>query len=290
MRWPAAPLVLAAATSFAQTRPLLTEEAATARAGSLVLEAGAEMVSGEPNYLTSKRRDRWDAPVLRLVYSPADRVEIDLEWVGRVIARGDPDFGNVSDFGDVTLRAKVRFLEGAGGGPGLAARFAVTLPETSFGNGLGPNTLRTSAQMLFSTSAGPLAFHANAGLAIQDEPLRAHEQRDFLAYGVAVGRAMGRAAVVAEVAGLAGRGAPGADARSEARLGFRYGKGRIGCDAALRRGLSRAVGRWGFSAGLSWRISSGTGPAGSRSARAAPDRRSGAPASVAATRSLARGT
>ena len=41
---------------------------------------------------------------------------MDVEWVGRVIARDDPDFGNVSDFGDVTLRAKVRFAEGGEGG------------------------------------------------------------------------------------------------------------------------------------------------------------------------------
>src|SRR5262245_13044891 len=135
-----------------QTRPLATEEATTAGAGSVLLETGVDFIRDEPNFLTGQPRDRWDVPVLRLGYAPAGNVELDLEWVGRVIARADPDFGNVSDFGDVTLRAKVRFSEPKPGRPTLAARFVVTLPETSFGNGLGPNALRMSAQALLSQS------------------------------------------------------------------------------------------------------------------------------------------
>jgi hypothetical protein len=233
----------------AQTRPLVTEEAYTAPGGTLVLEVGGDFIRSEPNFLTGRPRDRYAGPVLRLVQSPADSVEIDLEWTARVGVRADPDFGDVSDYGDVALRAKVAFHRG------VAARFAVTLPETSFGNGLGPNTLRMSADLLLSHTAGPLGLHANAGLALQDEPLRPHEQRDFLAYGVAgVLRLGDRAAALAEVAGLAGRGMPGADARSEARFGVRYRMGRIRWDAAVRRGLAEADGTWGATAGLAWTL------------------------------------
>ena len=105
-------LILAAAFSlatgtrgYAQTRPLATEEASTAAAGTVVLEAGASAISGEPNFLTGAERDRWEGPELRLVYSPAGNVELDVEWTVRVGVRGDPDFGDVSDFGDVALRA-----------------------------------------------------------------------------------------------------------------------------------------------------------------------------------------
>ncbi len=240
--------------AVAQTRPLQTEEAATAPAGTLVLEVGGDWMGDEPNFVTGLPRDRWAAPVLRLIHSPADSVEIDLEWTGRVGQRNDPTFGSVSDWGDVALRAKVRFVEEREGRPGLSARFGVTLPETSFGNGLGPNALRMSAQMLLSKSWGPLAAHANAGLGLADEVYRPHEQRDFLAYGLAVVRTFGGAAVVAEVAGLAGKGMPGADAHSEARLGLRLGKGRVHGDAAIRRGLAEADGDWGLTAGLSWTI------------------------------------
>ena len=236
----------------AQTRPLQTEEALCAPAGTLVLETGLEAIRGEPNFLTGRSRTRWDGPLLRLVYSPADRVELDLEWVARVGVRKDPDFGSVSDWGDVSLRAKLRFRDLAGGGPAVAGRFGVTLPETSFGNGLGPNVLRMFAEALLTQPIGRARRHGNAGLFLHDEVLRPHEQRDFLSYGVALEQPAGRLTLLAEVAGRAGRGQPGAEERAEARLGLRYGGGRLRADAALRRGLSDSVGRWGLNAGLTW--------------------------------------
>jgi hypothetical protein len=97
--------------------------------------------------------------------------------------------------------------------------------------------------------------HANAGLAIHDEVGRPHEQRDFLHYGLAVvAPAQGALSLVAEIAGLAGRGAPGADAHGEARAGVRWRAGRIRWDAARRRGLTDADGDWGLTAGLAWTL------------------------------------
>lgn len=244
-----------AAPAWPQTRPLQTEQAATAAEGTVVLELGADAVRSEPNFLTGRARDRLDLPVLRLVYSPAANVEMDLEWVGRVVARDDPDFGNVSDFGDVSLRAKVRLAEGGDGRPTFSGRFGITLPQTSYGNGLGPNTLRMAAQLLLSQPLAGVTLHLNAGLALHDEAQRPHEQRDFLAYGVAVERALTQSVgLVAELAGLAGKGAPGADAHAEARAGLRYGRGRVHFDAAVRRGLAEADGTWGLTAGFAWRM------------------------------------
>jgi len=246
-------LAALAAPVLAQTRPLLTEEATTAPAGRVVLEAGVDAIRAEPNFLTGRTRDRYDLPVLRLVFSPAGNVEMDVEWVGRVIARDDPDFGTVSDFGDVTLRAKVRLVDEAPGRPAVGARFGVTLPETSFGNGLGPNTLRMAAQLLLSKKVGGLALHANAGLGLFDEVLRPHEQRDFFVYGLAATHELtGSAELVAEVAGRRGKGAPGAEERAEARAGVRVGRGRLRVDAAVRRGLADADGTWGLTAGFTW--------------------------------------
>lgn len=243
---------------MAQTEPLSTETAFTAAAGSVVFETGGGYIRSEPNFLTGRDRDRWEAPVLRLVYSPAGNVEMDVEWVARVGAIDDPDFGSVSDFGDVTLRAKLRFVEGAPGRPTLGARFGVTLPQTSFGNGLGPNTLRVAAQMLLSQPIGSALIHANVGLGLHDEVLRPHEQRDFLVYGLALTGAPDRRwEPVLEVAGRAGKGSAGAEARSEARLGFRCHAGRASWNAALRRGLAEADGTWGFTAGLTVLVRAG---------------------------------
>jgi len=251
-------LVIVAGPVRAQTRPLLTEEATTAPARTLVVEVGQDFMHDELNYQTDHRRDRLDGPLLRVVYSPADNVEMDLEWVSRVMAFNDPERGQISDWGDVSLRAKLRLVEGGVGRPTIGARFGMTLPQTTYLSSLGPNTIRMSAQILLSQSlgGGPMV-HVNAGLALQDEVLRPHEQRDFLAYGLALEWPIGRArrvAWLAEVAGLRGKGMPGADAHGEVRVGARFGHGRVRWDAALRRGLEHADGTWGATAGLAWTV------------------------------------
>jgi hypothetical protein len=115
-----------------------------------------------------------------------------------------------------------------------------------------------SAQALLSKSLGRLRVHANAGVAIEDVPLEAHVQSDFLAYGLAVECAAGAPLdLLAEVSGLLGHGHPGADERNEVRVGLRYETGRLRWDAAVRRGLSEADGAWGFTAGLTWRVREG---------------------------------
>jgi hypothetical protein len=256
MRLRALAVLLAFSTPLlAQTRPLLTEPAQTAPAGSIVLETGLDFVSAEPNFVTGLTRDRIDGPLLRLVFSPADNVEIDVEWVAAAIALDDPVFGSVSDAGDVTLRAKARLLKERPGRPALAARFAVALPETKASQGLGPNTLRMLAQLLVSRRAGRCALHGNAGLAIQDKVQQGASQVDFFAYGAALAcRASPRLELMGEVAGRSGPSEPGAESRAEARLGVRIDRGRVAWDAALRRGLAAADGAWGFTVGLAWTL------------------------------------
>jgi hypothetical protein len=242
----------------AQDRPLRTEPATTAAAGTLVLETGFEAIADEPSYVTGVTRTRWDGPLLRLVYSPADSVELDVEWVAFVGIGAEAGRGDLASTepGDVTLRAKWRFGGGTPGRRSLAARFGVVLPQTSFEDeewnplGLGPNTLRAFVEGLFTQRVGSLVVHANAGLFLHDEVYRPHDQRDFLSYGLALEWPLARRlTVLAEVAGRAGEGKPGAEERSEARAGVRVGAGRFRADVALRRGLEQADGTWGVTAG-----------------------------------------
>jgi hypothetical protein len=249
-------LVLSAAGPvFAQTRPLSTEEATTAAAGRIVLEVGATVMGKEPNFLAGSERTRFDLPTLNFVYSPSGNVEIDVAWAGRVIASNDPAFGTVSDWGDVTLRTKVRLAQNAKGDSALAARFMVTLPETNQAKGLGPNTLRMGAQILATKAMGKTTLHTNLGLAIHDEVFGAHSQNDLLSYGFAVERALaGRFTLLGEVAGRSGSGEAVIDRTHEARVGVRRAGTRVSWDAAIRRGLSDSDGEWGFTAGVSWTI------------------------------------
>jgi len=254
--------VLAAADpALAQTRPLLTEPAVTAPAGTLVFETGFDVIADEPSYVTGASRTGWAGPLLRLVYSPAASVELDLEWVARVGVWGEEGRNGAqsSDFGDVTLRAKWRILDGGARRATIGARFGVILPETSFEDkqfrplGLGPNTIRTYVEALYTQPLGGWRVHANAGLFAFDEVYRPHDQRDFFSYALALEWPATRSlALLAEVAGRYGDGRPGADVTSEARAGVRFGTGRLRWDAALRRGLAAADGTWGVTAGLAW--------------------------------------
>jgi hypothetical protein len=254
-------VVLGAVRAAAQTRPLQTEPAVTAPAGTLVFETGFDVIADEPSYVTGVERTRWDGPLLRLVYSPARSVELDFEWVARVGVAGEEGRGDIqsSDFGDVTLRAKWRIVDGKDRRPTIGARFGVVLPQTSFEDkqfrplGLGPNTLRAFLEGLVSQPVGRACVHANAGLFLHDEVYRPHDQRDFLSYGLALEwPANPRLSLFAEVAGRTGDGEPGAEVRSEARMGLRLARGRVRWDVAARRGLASADGTWGLTAGLAW--------------------------------------
>lgn len=244
--------LLGAGPLAAQTRPLQTEEATTAPAGRLALEVGQDATRDEPNFLTGVPRNRFDGPTLRLVWSPADNVEVDLEWVSWIATPDDPDFEGAGDFGDVTLRTKLRFRDGGDRGPTFGARYVLTLPETEYEEGLGPNTLRMSAQFLLTQPIGRARLHLNAGLAIEDQPDREHFQRDLLAFGAALEAPVTeRLRVLGELAGKAGDGTPGTDERIEARLGVSWrASDRLALDGAVRRGLADADGTWGVTAGL----------------------------------------
>jgi hypothetical protein len=257
-------LVAASAVpALAQTRPLLTEPAVTAPAGTLVLETGFDVIADEPSYVTGALRTGWAGPLLRLVYSPAASVELDLDWVARVGEWGEEGRNGAqsADFGDVTLRAKWRIRDGGARGATFGARFGVILPETSYEDeqfrplGLGPNTIRAYVEALYTQPLGRLRVHANAGLFVFDEVYRGHDQRDFFSYALALEWPATRPlTLLAEVAGRYGDGKPGSDVTSEARAGMRLGSGRLRWDAALRRGLAAPDGTWGVTAGLAWTV------------------------------------
>ncbi|MCM2254654.1 MAG: hypothetical protein NDJ94_03185 [Vicinamibacteria bacterium] len=221
------------------------------------VEAGAQVLTAEPNFLNLDERTRWDGPVLRASTCLDGRAEFELEWTARVGVFGDYTKGAVSDFGDAVVRGKLRLLGDVRDEPQLAVLFATTLPQTREDEGLGPNTLRFAAQLLFSAPVGVGRVHLNTGVSILDEAFRPHEQRDLVAWGVQFEvplRDDARAPwFVVELAGRFGDGMPGTDARGELRAGLRLPRGRATWSAALRRGLLDADGRFGAVVFLSFR-------------------------------------
>ncbi len=246
-------LCLWPAWGWAQSQPLLTEPAGTAQRGTLAIETGLDLMHSEVNFLTGLARDRLNGPLVRIVYSPADTAELEIEGFIGVFALADPTYGTVADFGDITLRSKLRLLQDREHGLTYSVRCVTTWPETAYVNGLGLNVIRTSVQGLVSKSSGLWRLDLNAGLAVHDKIQQAHAQRDFLAYGLAVTRRLPQGVeALGEVAGLIGHGSPGADERSELRLGARMAWRNLTWSLALRRSLVREGGTWGVTVGLAW--------------------------------------
>lgn len=266
-------LALIGSTVSAQTGPMLTPSAFIEAPGHLGLDLLGMTIGKEPNFLTYAEsgviqpRTRIDGPLIRLNYVPSERAEFAIEFNGQTYAVQDPRYKQtISDWGDVTLRAKLGLKKGENGAsPAVATQFEVTLPNTSFGNGLGPNTIRLAAVLLVGFKTGNLTLEGNAGLAIQDEPLRAHEQRDFASLSGSIAYKVAQHfEVFVDAGGFFGDGVPGAIARREARGGVQYQHSLFGKESKFyfgaRRGLVDFTGHWGVVAGLTTHLHSGATP------------------------------
>ena len=257
--------------AFAQSGAMLTPSAFIPGSGQLTLDVFGATIGKEPNYLTFSEsgviqpRTRIDGPVVRLSYVPSDRAEFTAEFNGQTFAIKDPRFGKtISDWGDATLRAKLGLAKGeVSNSPAVAMQFEVSLPNTSFGNGLGPNTIRLASNLLVGYKTEKLTLQGQAGIAIQDEPLRQHEQRDFLTLsGGFVYKLKETVDLIADAGGYFGDGVPGAIAKREARLGFQYHRSLFGYNSnifvAARRGLVDFQGKWGVVIGVTTTIREGS--------------------------------
>ena len=268
-----AALVVTASSASAQTGPMLTPSAFIEAPGHLGLDILGLTIGKEPNFLTyaeSKTiqpRTRIDGPVIRLYYVPSERAEFTAEFNAQTYAIKDPRYKKtISDWGDATLRAKLGLAKGeVNASPAVAAQFEVTLPNTSFGNGLGPNTIRLAAMLLVGYKTDKLTLSGNGGIAIQDEPLRLHEQRDFAVLSGSIAYKMTDSLeAFGDVGGFFGSGVPGAIAKREARAGVQYTREMFGRAtkfyAAGRRGLVDFQGKWGVVMGISTDIRPGVKP------------------------------
>ena len=266
-----AALALIGSTASAQTGPMLTPSAFIEAPGHVGLDLLGMTIGKEPNFLTYaesgqiQERTRIDGPIIRFDYVPSDRAEFQVEWNAQTYAVKDPRYqATISDWGDVTLRAKLGLKKGESGvSPAIAAQFEVTLPNTPFGNGLAPNTTRFAAVLLMGYKVDKLTLGGNAGLAISDEPLRLHEQRDFLSLtGSIAYKVAEHVELFVDAGGFFGTGTPGAIARREVRGGFQYQHSMFGNEtrfyAGARRGLVDFTGDWGVVAGLTTKLRAGT--------------------------------
>lgn len=264
-------LVLGAALEgAAQSRPLVTEDPETVPAGFLLLEAGIDHARDAVYPASGLTGSLWRVGTFGLSIGVSSIAEIQIDGglrnrlaissrnpsaplAGMLTATGT----STSDFEDVVIGAKVRFVSETTSRPAVAVRFSTRLPNAGNESGLGLDTTDFTFGLAVAKTVQSVRIAGNFGFAILGDPVRGDRQNDVLVYGGSVARAVARGVeIVGELNGrLSTRsGVPpvGTETRSLMRVGSRITRGPVRLDGALVIGVTERDPTWGFSAGLTW--------------------------------------
>ena len=262
-------LFLSASLTFAQQRPLVTEDPETVGAGRILVEGGFDYlrdvdypVSGLGGHLR-----RFPTIGLSLGVGSTGEVQIDgglynhLSITERRSAPLSSLFtktgDTTTDVEDVVVGTKVRLVSEGASRPAIALRSATKLPMASNEGGMGLDTMDFYSSLLFAKTVQSVRLVGNFGMAILSDPTRGDRQNDVLTYGVSFARALSQAGeVVGEINGRVstrdGIPPPGTESRSTLRFGARYTAGTVRADTALLFGLTTIDSGFGVTAGLTY--------------------------------------
>jgi hypothetical protein len=254
-------------SSFAQQRPLVTEDAACIGSGRILLEFGTEWSSAATYPASGLTGDLLRVPVFGVSFGVASNVELQIDGGHSSLAiteRGDGPFADVvgegssaSDFDDIVVATKVRLVSETEGRPAFGVQIATKLPIASNESGLGLDTIDVHLVMLVAKSFGRARFAGNLGFGMLSDPTRGDKQNDVMPYGVSLtANLTERLQAVAEAAGRihtsAGGPPPGTEGRGQARAGIRYGSGNVRFDAGVLFGYTSHDPEWGLVGGISY--------------------------------------
>lgn len=262
-------LSLLACPSFAQQRPLVTEDPETVGAGQVLVESGIDYArdatfpaSGLEGHLL-----RFPLVGVSIGISSFAEIQVDGGFYNRlaiqrrfaaplshmVTATGD----TTSSVEDFVIGTKIRVVPEGISRPGFGLRFATKLPNTSNESGLGLDTTDFYASLLIGKTVESVRIVTNLGVGILGDPTRGDRQNDVLTYGLSFARAITQSGeVVGEINGRVstrdGVPPPGTESRSILRFGTRYTTGTVRADAALLFGVTSNDPGFGVTAGFTY--------------------------------------
>jgi hypothetical protein len=265
----AAAFCLVASLTFAQSRPLATEDPETVGPGQILFETGVDYSQDLYYPASGLRGNLWRIPSFGFSFGVSSIAEIQLDGGIRdtlaitsrqvaplsymVTAMGD----RTGDFPDAVIGAKIRFSPETATRPSIAIKFSTRLPNEGNESGLGLDTFDFNFGLAIAKTVQSIRIVGNVGLGILGDPVRGDVQNDVLNYGGSVARAVAPGfEVVAELNGRLNTrsGTPpiGTESRSVMRIGTRFTHGPIRYDAAFLAGLTERDQTWGFTAGLTY--------------------------------------
>ena len=263
-------LVLAAATpSFAQQRPLKTEDPETIGSGRMLVEAGIDYQRDVYLPVSGLRGHLFTIPDFGVSLGVSSIAEIQIDWgvyqklnITDQVA-GAPlsdmlvlDGSTTDDFGDIHIGAKVKLLSETARRPAIGSWFRTRLPNAGNESGLGKDVQDFSSALTIGKTVQSVRVVANIGVTMIGKPTEAVAQDDLLIYSLSVARAIsGATEVVGEFVGRANFAnivTPGAEDRGLLRFGARYTISGARFDAGILIGLTARDPEFGVTGGFTW--------------------------------------
>lgn len=259
----------AAVPSFAQQRPLQTEDPETIGSGRILIEAGVDY-NRDVNYpVSGLRGNLFTVPALGISLGVSSIAEIQMYLGGYQQLKitnqvSTAPFANLllldgdttDDLEDMHVGAKVRLMSETASRPSLATRFSTRLPNAGNESGLGKDMQDFETSILLAKTIQSVRVVGNVGLLMLGNPTRPAAQDDLLFYNLSVARAVSeKAEVVGEFVGRANFAAtttPGAEDRGLLRFGARYTHAGVRLDGGILLGLTPRDPEIGFTAGFTW--------------------------------------
>jgi hypothetical protein len=243
-----------ATLSYAQQRPLLTEDPRLIAEGALVTELGFSYQHHARFPVSGLTGDLYSILENGLHFGLGKRAEFQMTGVIHYYLDVDGG-GSRNDWGDLALSTKIRLADEGRHRPAISFRPTVVLPNSSITKDIGYDGTHFFGNLLFGKTAGPAYVFGSIGLGVIDDPTRAAAQQDFLTYGIAASiPASSRVSVLAEWNGrhnFTSFPSAGGESRGQVRLGTQIKAGGMRFDAAATAGTTHWEHKAGFVAGVS---------------------------------------
>ncbi|MEJ7713447.1 MAG: hypothetical protein WKF84_27290 [Pyrinomonadaceae bacterium] len=272
-------VILAAANTSAQQRPLLTEDVDTLPAGTLRIEAGIDFMQNAKFPYSGLTGDLTRVGVLGINIAVSPNVELQIDGVAQNFlsinsatpnppiplefrfGANSPELTNSSnDTGDFQISTKIKLRHETRRSPSLGFRFGVQLPNSNQGRGIGVNQTNAYGAVLFGKkfgTGGRLNTFGNLGLGIFTAPTQPFTQNDMLLYGIAGIFTLNKQVNIAgEINGRAntrnGAAPLGTEPLGEARLGVQVKASGLRFDVAGIAGITDFSPRSGITFGVTY--------------------------------------
>jgi hypothetical protein len=262
-------LLCAARPALAQSRPLVTEDPETVPAGHMLVEAGVDFMKDAFYPASGLTGNLWRVGQFGMSFGVSSIAEIQLDGgvqnVLSITNTAPAPLSNMltvvgtstSDFEDLTIGAKVKFMSETATRPAMAIRFSTRLPNAGNESGLGLDTTDFNFWLAAAKTVQSVRVAGNFGFGILGDPVRGDVQNDVINYGISVARAVKPGVeVVGELNGRLNTrsGTPpiGTESRGMMRLGSRFTRGPVRLDAAFLIGVTSLDPSWGFTGGMTW--------------------------------------